>query len=131
MDPFAQQLLRVFFVGLTIGMQRNVVPALAESGFAGYGGFALAGLITGYLASDFDPRWNLFIFGLMVIMLALRLALMFSKETIHWARAESAAHLAAGWRGRGHDAVGRLSCIRDGRFFGAHQPSERHWSGKP
>ena len=30
---FAQQLLQVFFVGLTIGMQRNVVPALAESEF--------------------------------------------------------------------------------------------------
>jgi hypothetical protein len=30
---FAQQLLQVFFVGLTIGMQRNVVPALAETEF--------------------------------------------------------------------------------------------------
>jgi hypothetical protein len=28
---FAQQLLQVFFVGLTIGMQRTVVPALAET----------------------------------------------------------------------------------------------------
>lgn len=195
---FAQQLLQVFFVGLTIGMQRNVVPALAEiefgvpagsftllmafvvsfgfvkgamnfvSGrlsekvgrrkvliwgwlvalpipfiflyaptwnwivaanvllgmnqgfawsmtvtskldivtadqrgvatgfneFAGYGGVALAGLITGYLASDFDPRWSLFVFGLAVILLALVSALLFSRETLHWARAESAAHKA-------------------------------------
>ena len=30
---FAQQLLQVFFVGLTIGMQRTVVPALAETEF--------------------------------------------------------------------------------------------------
>jgi MFS family permease len=195
---FAQQLLQVFFVGLTIGMQRNVVPALAESEFgvpagsftllmafvvsfgfvkgtmnfvsgrvsekvgrrkvliwgwlvalpipfiflfapswnwivaanvllgvnqgfawsmtvtskldivrpeqrgvatgfnefAGYGGVALAGLITGYLASDFDPRWSLFVFGLSVILLALVSALLFSRETVHWARAESAAHQA-------------------------------------
>jgi MFS family permease len=195
---FAQQLMQVFFVGLTIGMQRNVVPALAESEFgvpagsftllmafvvsfgfvkgamnfisgrvsekagrrkvliwgwlvalpipfiflyapswnwivaanillginqgfawsmtvtskldivrpdqrgvatgfnefAGYGGVALAGLITGYLASAFDPRMSLFVFGLSVILLALVSALMFSRETVHWARAESAAHKA-------------------------------------
>ena len=198
LDQFAQQLLQVFFVGLTIGMQRNVVPALAESEFgvpadsftllmafvvsfgvvkgamnfvsgrisekvgrrkvliwgwvvalpipfiflyapswswivaanillginqgfawsmtvtskldivrpeqrgvatgfnefAGYGGVALAGLITGYLASDFDPRFSLFVFGLTVIILALLAALLFSRETLHWARAESAAHKA-------------------------------------
>jgi MFS family permease len=195
---FAQQLLQVFFVGLTIGMQRTVVPALAESEFgvppgsftllmafvvsfgfvkgamnfvsgrlsekvgrrkvliwgwlvalpipfiflyapswnwivaanvllginqgftwsmtvtskldivrpeqrgvatgfnefAGYGGVALAGLITGYLASAFDPRLSLFVFGLSVILLALVFALLFSRETIHWAKAESAAHKA-------------------------------------
>ncbi len=195
---FAQQLLQVFFVGLTIGMQRTVVPALAESEFgvppgsftllmafvvsfgfvkgamnfvsgrvsekvgrrkvliwgwfvalpipfiflyapswnwivaanvllginqgftwsmtvtskldivradqrgvatgfnefAGYGGVAVAGLITGYLASDFDPRWSLFVFGLSVILLALVSALLFSRETLYWARAESAAHKA-------------------------------------
>lgn len=198
LGQFAQQLLQVFFVGLTIGMQRNVVPALAESEFgvpagsftllmafvvsfgfvkgamnfvsgrlsekvgrrkvliwgwlvalpipfillyaptwnwivaanvllginqgfawsmtvtskldivradqrgvatgfnefAGYGGVALAGLITGYLASDFDPRMSLFVFGLSVIVLALIAALLFSRETLRWARAESAAHSA-------------------------------------
>ncbi len=195
---FGQQLLQVFFVGLTIGMQRNVVPALAETEFgvppgsftllmafvvsfgfvkgamnfvsgrisekvgrrkvliwgwlialpipfiflyapswnwiiaanvllginqgfawsmtvtskldivlpdqrglatgfnefAGYGGVAIAALITGYLASDFDPRWSLFVFGLTVIIVALITALLFTKETVHWARAESAAHKA-------------------------------------
>jgi MFS family permease len=195
---FAQQLLQVFFVGLTIGMQRTVVPALAETEFgvptgsvtllmafvvsfgfvkgamnfvsgrvsekvgrrkvliwgwlialpipfiflygptwnwivaanillginqgftwsmtvtskldivlpeqrgtatgfnefAGYSGVALAGLITGYLASDFDPRRSLFVFGLSVILVALVSALLFFRETVHWARAESAAHKA-------------------------------------
>ena len=195
---FSQQLLQVFFVGLTIGMQRNVVPALAETEFgvppgsftflmafvvsfgfvkgamnfvsgrmservgrrkiliwgwlvalpipflflyapswnwivaanvllgvnqgfawsmtvtskldivrpeqrglatginefAGYGGVALAGLVTGYLGSYFDPRWSLFVFGLSVILLALVSALLFAKDTLPWARAESAAHEA-------------------------------------
>jgi MFS family permease len=195
---FGQQLLQVFFVGLTIGMQRNVVPVLAESEFgvpagsftllmafvvsfgfvkgamnfvsgrlsesvgrrkvliwgwlvalpipfiflyapswnwivaanvllginqgftwsmtvtskldivrpeqrgvatgfnefAGYGGVALAGLVTGYLATYFDARTSLFAFGLAVILLALLTALIFTRETVHWARAESAAHKA-------------------------------------
>lgn len=200
---FAQQLLQVFFVGLTIGMQRTVVPALAESEFgvpqgsylllvafvvsfgfvkgsmnfvsgrisekvgrrrvliwgwlialpipfiflyapswnwivaanvllginqgfawsmtvtskldivrsnqrglatgfnefAGYGGVAIAGLITAYLASFFDPRMSLFVFGLSIILLALASALLFSAETLHWARAESAAHKAGTYEG--------------------------------
>jgi MFS family permease len=195
---FAQQLMQVFFVGLTVGMQRNVVPVLAESEFgvpagsfsllmafvvsfgfvkggmnfvsgrvsekagrrkvliwgwlialpipfifllapswnwivaanvllginqgfcwsmtvtskldivnpgqrgvatgfnefAGYGGVALAGLLTGYLASSFDPRMTLFVFGLAVIVLALASAYFFSRETLPWARAESASHKA-------------------------------------
>jgi MFS family permease len=199
LGQFSQQLVQVFFVGLTIGMQRNIVPALAESEFgvaagsfsllmafvvsfgfvkgamnfvsgrlsekvgrrkvliwgwlvalpipflfyfapswnwivagnillginqgfawsmtvtskldivrpderglatgfnefAGYGGVALAGLITGYAASDYDPRTALLVFGLAVIALALASALLFSAETLPWARAESAAHAAA------------------------------------
>jgi MFS family permease len=72
--------------------QRGVATGFNE--FAGYGGVALAGLITGYLASAYDPRWSLFVFGLSVILLALVSALLFSRETIPWARAESAAHKA-------------------------------------
>ena len=72
--------------------QRGVATGFNE--FSGYGGVAVAGLITGYLASDFDPRWSLFVFGLTVILLALVSALLFSRETLHWAHAESAAHKA-------------------------------------
>ena len=72
--------------------QRGVATGFNE--FAGYGGVAIAGLVTGYLASDFDPRWTLFVFGLSVILLALLSALLFSRETLHWAKAESAAHKA-------------------------------------
>jgi len=72
--------------------QRGVATGFNE--FAGYGGVALAGLITGYMASGFDPRTSLFVFGLSVIVFALITALLFSRETLHWARAESAAHTA-------------------------------------
>jgi len=77
--------------------QRGVATGFNE--FAGYGGVAVAGLVTGYLASDFDPRWTLFIFGLSVILLALLSALFFSRETLHWAKAESAAHKAGTHQG--------------------------------
>lgn len=194
--PFLEQLLQVFFVGLTIGMQRTVIPALAETEFgvakgsmtaifafvvsfglvkgamnfvsgrvservgrrkvliwgwlaalpipfmilfapswgwivaanvllgvnqgfcwsmtvtakmdivkgserglatgfnefAGYGGVALAGLATGYLASFFDPRLSLFVFGLAVIVLALAAGVLAFTETLPFARAEAARH---------------------------------------
>jgi MFS family permease len=72
--------------------QRGVATGFNE--FAGYGGVALAGLITSYLALLFGARTSLFLFGLATILTALVSALLFSKETIHWARAESAAYKA-------------------------------------
>ena len=70
--------------------QRGLATGFNE--FAGYGGVALAGVITGYLAVDFDPRWSLFVFGLAVILFALAAALTLAAETLPWAHAESAAH---------------------------------------
>ena len=72
--------------------QRGVATGFNE--FAGYGGVAFAGLITSYLALLFGARTSLFLFGLATILTALVSALLFSKETIHWARAESAAYKA-------------------------------------
>lgn len=198
LTPFLQQLLQVFFVGLTIGLQRTVIPALAESEFgvakgsmlaifafvvsfgivkgsmnflsgrlaervgrrkvliwgwlfalpipfvillapnwwwivganvllginqgfawsmtvtakmdivradqrgratginefAGYGGVALAGLVTGYLASLFEPRLSLFVFGVVVAVVALLAAILAFTETLPYARAEAARHKA-------------------------------------
>ena len=197
---FSQQLLQVFFVGLTIGLQRNVIPALAEqefgvpagsfalltafivsfgfvkgtlnfvagrlsdrlgrrklllwgwaaalpipfmilyapswnwivaanvllgvnqgfawsmtvtskiditraeerglatgfNEFAGYSGVAVAGIVTGYLAADFDPRMSLFVFGLTVAVVALVVAYFFVQETLPWAHAEAANRQSAG-----------------------------------
>jgi MFS family permease len=77
--------------------QRGVATGFNE--FAGYGGVAIAGLVTGYLASDFDPRWTLFTFGLAVNVLALASAFFFFMETLPWAQAESAEHKAGKHKG--------------------------------
>lgn len=77
-------------VDITRAEQRGLATGFNE--FAGYGGVAIAGIVTGYLAADFDPRWSLFVFGLAVAIIALATAYLFTKETLPWARAEAAAH---------------------------------------
>ena len=72
------------------GSERGLATGFNE--FAGYGGVALAGLLTGYLASYFDPRMSLFIFGLVVILVALAAGLLAFTETLPFARAEAARH---------------------------------------
>ena len=59
--------------------QRGLATGVNE--FAGYGGVAIAGLATGYLASQFDPRTALFTFGLIVNLLALVAAILAFAET--------------------------------------------------
>ncbi|MFZ5610072.1 MAG: MFS transporter [Pseudomonadota bacterium] len=77
-------------VDITRAEQRGLATGFNE--FAGYGGVAIAGIATGYLAAFYDPRTSLFAFGLAVIVLALLSALLFSKETLPWARVEAALH---------------------------------------
>jgi MFS family permease len=69
--------------------QRGLATGFNE--FAGYGGVAIAGLLTGYLASYFDPRLSLLIFGSGVIGLALLAAIIAFTETVTFARAEASA----------------------------------------
>ncbi|MDN2565575.1 MFS transporter [Aquibium sp. A9E412] len=70
--------------------ERGLATGINE--FAGYGGVALAGLATGYLATWFDPRLSLFVFGLTVVLLALAAAVLAFAETLGFARAEAARH---------------------------------------
>ncbi len=77
--------------------QRGLATGLNE--FAGYGGVALAGLVTGYLASSFDPRWSLFVFGLVVALVALAGAVLAFTETLPFAQAEAARRAEAQPRG--------------------------------
>ena len=71
--------------GLTLGMNE----------FAGYVGVALAGVITAYAATALGARPGLLVFGLVVIGVALILSLVGVRETLPWARAETAAHRVA------------------------------------
>jgi len=77
-------------VDITRADQRGLATGFNE--FAGYGGVAIAGIITGYMATSLAPRDALFYFGLSVIIIALISAYLFSKETLPWAKAEAAAH---------------------------------------
>lgn len=79
-------------VDITRAEQRGLATGINE--FAGYGGVAIAGVVTGYLAVGFDPRASLFAFGLAVAVAALVTAYLFIKETLPWARAEAVLHEA-------------------------------------
>ena len=72
--------------------QRGLATGINE--FAGYSGVALAGVVTGYLASLFDPRLSLFVFGLVIAIAALLAAVTAFTETLPHARAEAARHKA-------------------------------------
>ncbi|TCD11835.1 MFS transporter [Oricola cellulosilytica] len=72
------------------GTERGLATGFNE--FSGYGGVALAGLVTGYLASYFDPRLSLFAFGLVVVLVALVAGLVAFTETLPYARAEADRH---------------------------------------
>ena len=65
--------------GLAIGL--NV--------FAGYLGFTIAGLLTGYLAKFIPPREALLFFGIVVTSLALIFAWVWVLETLPWMHTEA------------------------------------------
>lgn len=73
--------------------QRGLVIGLNE--FSGYVGVAIAGVITGYLASMLGPRQGLLWFGAVVIGLATLLSWLAVAETLPWARAEVKRHAGA------------------------------------
>ncbi|WP_297527755.1 MFS transporter [Thiohalobacter sp.] len=77
---------------LTRADQRGFTIGLNE--FSGYFGVAVAGVITGYLATHMGPRWALFLFGAVCILLSLAFTLLWVRDTLPWARAEAARHAA-------------------------------------
>jgi MFS family permease len=77
---------------ITRADQRGLTMGLNE--FSGYVGVAVAGIITGYLATALGPRMGLFVFGTAVIVTALVLTALWVKETLAWAHAEGARHAA-------------------------------------
>ncbi|MGA8786274.1 MAG: MFS transporter [Polaromonas sp.] len=89
---FAWSMTQTSKLDLTRPDQRGLTIGLNE--FSGYVGVAIAGIVTGYMATAFGPRQGLLIFGLVVIVSALVLTQLFVKETLPWAKAEGARHAA-------------------------------------
>ncbi len=73
--------------------QRGLVIGLNE--FSGYVGVAVAGVVTGYLASMLGPRQGLLWFGAVVIGLATLLAWLSVEETLPWAHDEVKRHASS------------------------------------
>ncbi|HEX6020118.1 MAG TPA: MFS transporter [Burkholderiaceae bacterium] len=78
---------------LTRADQRGLVIGLNE--FAGYVGVAVAGVVTGYLASALGARQGLLWFGAVVIGLATLLSWLSVVDTLPWARDEVKRHALA------------------------------------
>ena len=72
---------------ITRADQRGLTMGLNE--FSGYFGVAAAGVITGYMAGYFGPRHALLYFGTLVVSISTLLTLIWVKETIPWAKAET------------------------------------------
>jgi len=77
-------------VDITRPEQRGLATGINE--FAGYAAVGTAGIVTGYLAQLIGPRPALLGFALLVIAAGLGTALVFVRETLPWARAESKRH---------------------------------------
>ena len=86
---------------MTVTSKMDLVGAKARglatgiNEFAGYSGVATGALVTGYLAATYGLRPTPFYFGLAVIIAALGIAVIFTKETLHHARHEARVQDAA------------------------------------
>lgn len=78
---------------ITRADQRGLTMGLNE--FSGYVGVALAGVITAYAAEALGARLGLLVFGMAVVVLGIFLTVVWIKDTLPWAKAETAAHRTA------------------------------------
>ncbi len=92
-QAFAWTMTVTMHVDLAGSHQRGLAVGIDEA--AGYAAVGLAGLGTGYLASLYDPRWALLVFGLTVIGAALAL-MIWVEDTLPWVHAEHAQMKADG-----------------------------------
>lgn len=78
---------------ITKAEERGLPMGLNE--FSGYVGVAIAGILIAYAAESLGARTGLLVFGMAVVLLALLLTVVWVKNTLPWAEAETAAHNAA------------------------------------
>lgn len=107
-----------FAWSMTVTAKHDIVPssqrglATGINEFAGYGGVAFAGFLTGWLASGFDPRVTLVVFNAVVVLAGLGTALWAFGETRQFA----AAHAAPSAKGMTGWEAFSLVTWRDKRF---------------
>ena len=107
-----------FAWSMTVTAKHDIVPssqrglATGINEFAGYGGVAVAGFLTGWLASGYDPRSMLVVFNALVVLSGLVTAVLAFGETRQFAIAHAApsAKSMSGWE------VFALVSWRDKRF---------------
>lgn len=83
---FAWSMTQTSKLDLTHPNQRGLTIGLNE--FSGYFGVAVAGIVTGYLATELGPREGLFGFGILTIAIAAFLTWIWIAETLPWAQSE-------------------------------------------
>lgn len=83
---FAWSMTQTAKLDLTRPDQRGLAIGFNE--FSGYIGVAIAGIVTGYMATRFGARAGLLIFGLAVVGPATLLTALFVRDTLPWARKE-------------------------------------------
>ena len=84
-------------VDITRAEQRGFATGVNE--FAGYAAVGIGGLVTGYLSVIYGPREALASFTLTVILIAALIAMIFVRETLPWAKAESHEHASGSYAG--------------------------------
>lgn len=104
--------------------RRGLVMGINE--FPGYTGVAVSVLVTGYLAASYGLRPAPFYFGLAVILAALGVALVFSKETVHHARQEAVRTGAPTGPAPSFLAVFKLTTWQDRALFSCCQAGLLH-----
>lgn len=84
-QAFAWTMTVTMHVDIAGSHQRGLAVGIDEA--AGYFAVGSAGLVTGYLATLYGPRWALLLFGFAVIGAALTV-LIWVRDTLPWVRAE-------------------------------------------
>ncbi len=97
-------------------VRRGLAMGLDEAG--GYGGVAVAALVTGYLGAAFGLRPVPFWFALAVILIALGLGWLLMEETLPYARLEAPARPG---QGPSFLEIFALASVRDRTMFALSQ----------
>lgn len=104
---------------LTHAQQRGLVNGFNE--FAGYGGVALAGMLSAMTAHTLGARDGLFVFALGVILLALVTAIVAVRETQPWALAHQANAAPSAHDGAGLGRLFRFASLENRSLMALNQ----------